>query len=152
MTENINLIIEILILAWLIILSFLFFRFKFSFNRLFKKTDNKNLEQLLIEIWRVQKANQKEVSRLKKEIEKNQQNLSFCLQHIGIIKFNPFSDTGGEQSFCVSLLDKNKNGIVFTCLHARQGTRIYSKQIVNGKGKEFELSQEEKDSIKNAVI
>ncbi len=70
--------------------------------------------------------------------------------HISLVKFNPFSDTGGDQSFVISLLDSQKNGILLTSLHNRDSTRIYAKKITLGKADQ-ELSDEEKQALHQAL-
>jgi hypothetical protein len=67
-----------------------------------------------------------------------------------LVRFNPFSDTGGEQSFVVSLLDGGGNGILLTSLHGRGVTRIYAKKVTAGKADQ-ELSSEEKLALKEAI-
>ena len=48
-------------------------------------------------------------------------NLRRSFQRIGLVRFNPFEDTGGNQSFALALLDANGDGIVFSSLHTRGG-------------------------------
>lgn len=72
------------------------------------------------------------------------------LQRIGIVRFNPFADTGGAQSFSIAFLDGKDNGIVMTSLYARSGNRWYVKEVVAGKGKELALSKEEESAIEKA--
>jgi hypothetical protein len=67
-----------------------------------------------------------------------------------IVRFNPFSDTGGEQSFVVSLLDGGGNGILLTSLHGRGMTRIYAKRVIAGKTDQ-ELSTEENTALSQAL-
>lgn len=71
------------------------------------------------------------------------------IQKIGFVRFNPFADTGGEQSFVLSLQDGEKSGLVLTTLHGRSGTRWYAKMIKNGKSS-TDLSKEEKEAINQA--
>lgn len=68
----------------------------------------------------------------------------------GLVKYSPFSDTGGEQSFTLSLLDGEGDGILFTSLHGRETTRTYVKRINKGKSDQ-ELSSEEKKSLFQAL-
>lgn len=75
---------------------------------------------------------------------------SIGLKCWGLIKFNAFNDTGGEQSFALCLLDESKNGIVLTSLHGRDATRFYVKEISDGKSDQ-ELSAEEKKAINKAL-
>lgn len=73
------------------------------------------------------------------------------VQRIGVVRFNPFSDTGGAQSFTMAILDGKNDGVVMTSLYARSGNRWYVKQIVGGKGKDIELSKEESSAIRQAI-
>jgi hypothetical protein len=70
--------------------------------------------------------------------------------HFSLLRFNPFSDTGGEQSFVLSLLDGGGNGILLTSLHGRGMTRIYAKRVIAGKSDQ-ELSAEEKKALSQAL-
>lgn len=68
------------------------------------------------------------------------------LQHMGVVRFNPFSDTGGNQSFAVALVDAHGNGVVISSLHAREGTRVYAKPLKKWES-EYSLTDEEKRAI-----
>ena len=72
------------------------------------------------------------------------------LQKVGFVRFNPFTDTGGDQSFCWAVVDGQGNGIVISSLHSREQTRIYAKRIVAGKTDGVELSREEEEALKRA--
>ena len=71
------------------------------------------------------------------------------LQHCGIVRFNPFSNTGGDQSFCIALADGRGQGVVITSLHAREGTRIYAKPLINWESP-YPLTDEEREAIHRA--
>jgi len=70
---------------------------------------------------------------------------------VGIIRFNPFKDIGGDQSFALALLDGKDSGIVISSLHTREGTRIYSKPVAKGISEKYTLTEEEKMAIKEAT-
>ena len=74
-----------------------------------------------------------------------------CLQKTSFIRFNPFNDVGGDQSFILVLLDNTNSGVIITSLHNRNNTRIYAKQIKNGQGKPAALSKEEKTALNQAI-
>jgi hypothetical protein len=67
-----------------------------------------------------------------------------------VLRYNPFDNVGGDQSFSIALLDANNNGFVITSLYAREGTRVFAKPIKNGES-EFPLSEEEKEAINRAI-
>ena len=73
-----------------------------------------------------------------------------AFQRIGLVRFNPFEDTGGNQSFAVALLDAMGDGFVLSSLHARQGTRVYAKTVAGGRA-EAALSKEEQEALKLAL-
>ena len=73
-----------------------------------------------------------------------------AVQKTGLVRYNPFEDTGGNQSFAVALLDANGDGVVISSLHARQNTRIYAKAITGGRS-ESALSEEEAEALRNAM-
>lgn len=73
------------------------------------------------------------------------------IQKIGLHRFNPFNELGGDQSFVLVLLDANNSGIIVTSLHGRKNTRIYSKLIKNGKADKMALSKEEELAIKKVL-
>ena len=72
------------------------------------------------------------------------------IQKVGVIRFNPFADTGGDQSFAVALLDAAGNGVVLSSLHGRADTRIFAKPVQAGRSKHA-LSDEEQDAIRKAL-
>jgi len=72
------------------------------------------------------------------------------LQKIGVVRFNPFSDMGGNQSFAISILDSKNNGFVISSLFTSEGNRVYAKAIAGGKSDHI-LSAEEQESIQRAL-
>ncbi len=72
------------------------------------------------------------------------------LQRVGIVRFSPFADTGGQQSFAVALLDSRGSGFVISSLHSRQATRLYLKQVTDGKS-DAQLGDEEAEAIRQAL-
>jgi len=69
-----------------------------------------------------------------------------AFQRIGLVRFNPFEDTGGNQSFALALLDAEEDGIIISSLHSRGATRIYAKAIAAGRP-EAALSDEEAEAL-----
>ncbi len=71
------------------------------------------------------------------------------VQKIGVVRFNPFRDTGGDQSFVLAMLDSRDSGLVLTSIHGREGTRVYIKPIEYGTSR-YPLSKEETAALKTA--
>ena len=93
---------------------------------------------------------QAEVENLSRELRELRRKNRFSIQKVGIVRFNPFSEVGGNQSFSAALLDGEGSGIVITSLYSREGSRVYGKPVEKGKS-EYSLSREEKKAIKLAA-
>ena len=73
-----------------------------------------------------------------------------AFQRVGLVRYNPFEETGGNQSFALALLDGAGHGWVLSSLHARSGTRVYAKAIKSGRA-DAALSEEETAAIQQAM-
>ena len=73
-----------------------------------------------------------------------------AIQRVGLVRFNPFEDTGGNQSFALALTDSAGNGFVVSSLHTRTGTRVYAKAIAAGRS-DGALSEEESEALRQAL-
>ena len=79
-------------------------------------------------------------------------NLAFSgIHQVGMIRFNPFRDIGGDQSFSLALLNGRRDGIVISSLYSREGVRVYSKAIKNAEAVKYPLTNEEKSAINLAI-
>lgn len=89
----------------------------------------------------------KKLEALVHEFE-NQSASSF--QKTGIVRFNPFPEVGGNQSFSLCLLNKHNDGFLITSFYTREGSSVYGKSVKNGES-EHNLSDEEKEAIQIAM-
>lgn len=122
-------------------------------NRIiFSGKNVKDLETLIAEHSESILHMDKEIQELF-EISNRIHNLaSRGLHKIGVIRFNPFKDIGGNQSFVVALLDGKNSGVVISSLHTREGTRVYSKPITRGASEEYQLTEEETKAVASAML
>ena len=72
------------------------------------------------------------------------------LGRVGLVRYNPFDDTGGNQSFALAIVDAAGDGFVVNSLHARAGTRVYAKTVSQGRS-EAALSDEEAEALRQAL-
>ena len=143
MEENLNVVIIFLGFIWLAWLSFLVFKTLNHYNRLTKGIAAGDLKNVLESLLKNQTVFDEETTSLKDRCADFEDKSRFFLREIRFARFNPFKDTGGDQSFVLAILDSFKNGIVISSLHSRTGTRWYAKTLKDGKGEEYELSDEE---------
>lgn len=90
------------------------------------------------------------LAELEDEYKRLSITASLASQKISIVRFNPFGDTGGDQSFSLAILDGHDSGYVLTSIHGRQGTRVYVKPVDFGKSK-YTLSAEEQQALSQAI-
>ena len=79
-----------------------------------------------------------------------ERDLRRALSRVGLVRYNPFEDTGGNQSFALALLDEHGDGFVMSSLHARNQTRVYAKGVRAGQP-DSAMSGEEHEALKAAL-
>lgn len=150
MVFNGTVVLSIFFGVWLVLLTVWFYRIYRHYNNLTHGVSGIGLQDTLESLMT-------SVRQVKKSATQTEDQVRFLtldgkrhIQKIGIVRFNPFSDTGGSQSFTMALLDNEECGIVMTSLYARTGNRWYVKEIRQGQGVSMELSKEEQAAIRAA--
>ena len=143
----------ILILLVLNVVLFIKFRKLNQFAQLFFAGKNgKDLEEVISSHYKLILKNEKDIKELFDGYEKIFNIAAKGIQKVGVIRYNPFKDMGGNQSFSIAMLDRNDSGLLITTLATRDGARIFSKAVTAGDCKEFPLLEEEKKAIKAAKV
>lgn len=150
MVFNFEVLALFISLIWLITLSFILWKLHVQFNNLSQGDSEKSLSSVLRDLLHDVNITKKGLDTLKIQYDKIDKEGSFHIQKIGLVRFNPFKDTGGDQSFILALLDNQESGVVVSALYSRAGTRWYAKKVERGKGIEHELSDEEKNAVRDA--
>lgn len=135
--------------AWLLGLSLGFYWLFRLFKRLTKGTKEGNLVKVLEGILAEEKGNKDRLEELTKQLRQLEDLSEYHIQRVGLVRFNPFKDLGGDHSFSIALLDAKDTGLVITGLHTRERTRVYVKAVKKGKA-EHEFSEEEKKALNKA--
>lgn len=113
--------------------------------------DGKDLEKsLLDQVTQVQSLDQ-EIQELFEISNRLRELCLKSLHKVSVVRFNPFKEVGGNQSFSVVLLDGKNSGVVVSSLHTREGTRVYAKPVLAGNQNGFPFTEEEKAAIAQAV-
>ena len=148
--EVVNFIVAAL-LIWVILLSFWNLKTLSHYRKLTKGAHKQTLDQVLERIINVQDATGKRLSQISDLIAKVEAKQKTFFAKSALVRFNPFEETGGDQSFVVALLDGANNGIVISSLHSREGTRVYAKSVVGAKASTHPFSKEEKEVVEKAA-
>lgn len=143
-------VLLVLIVIWLLVLSLIFWQSTKKYRHLAEGMGKKDLMLALGKLFKDFELKSKQIEELSRAVEKTKKDNLYNIQKIGLVRFNPFAGTGGNQSFCLSILDGEDSGLVISSLHSRDTTRIYAKPVKKGKAEGYELSVEEKQAIKNA--
>jgi len=117
----------------------------------FEGKDGKNLEEMLFKNIKDLKILDRDIHELYNISNKINALAQKSVHRTGLVRFNPFKDIGGDQSFSLALLDGKSSGITLSSLHTREGTRVYVKPIIKGKSEKYTLTEEEKQSIQLAI-
>ncbi|MBI4837530.1 MAG: DUF4446 family protein [Candidatus Portnoybacteria bacterium] len=115
----------------------------------FQSRQAQDLESVIAQQIKRQIKSEKDIQELFKSSRESWRLITKCVQKVGVVRFNPFKDTGSDQSFAIALMDLSDNGLVISSLFTREGTRIYSKPLEKGKSK-YPLSEEEQRAIGQA--
>jgi hypothetical protein len=136
-------------ICWIFIVSLLTIWVLIYFIRLSRGVKKGNLINILDSLIKKEEENKSAIREVEKAIKDIQKESTYHIQKIGIVRFNPFRELGGDHSFSLALLDATLSGFVITGLHTRERTRVYVKTVEKGESK-FELSKEEKEAVKKA--
>ncbi|MEK7495643.1 MAG: DUF4446 family protein [Patescibacteria group bacterium] len=143
-------VVAVIIVVWLGILTGLILKMKAHYNNLISNTRKHKIDEILDELLMIDKKTSQELEIVKKELREEIKVSSLHIQKVGLVRFNPFERSGGEKSFVITFLNYENSGIVINFIHTREGLRVYSKKVKNGKSEEFELSEEEKKAIEKS--
>ncbi len=120
-------------------------------KRFFVGKKAKDLEDTIVSL-------QNDIAELKKskesmstEISNINTKLKKSIRGLETIRFNPFPDQGSNQSFAISMLNEDGDGVVLSSLYARERMSVFAKPVKNSKS-EYELTEEEKEAIKKAKV
>lgn len=150
MVSNFILFSFSIIILWLFVISFFLWKALSHYNKLGKGLADRNFKAILENLLKDVATSKKDIDYLKAYCDKIQKDGLLHIQKIGLVRFNPFKDTGGDQSFILSLVDANDTGVIISGLYARTGTRWYAKKVIKGKSTEHDLSDEERKALKEA--
>lgn len=83
------------------------------------------------------------------QINTVERKMYYCVQKVGIIRYNAFDNVGSDLSFSIALLNNNDDGLVLSGLYSRDSSLTYAKPVIGSKSK-YALSAEELKAIDTA--
>ena len=131
-------------------LAICFLKFKKKLSFLFKGKKVMNIEEAILSQVQEIKKQDENIKEIFDRIKRLEGVSEKTFQKIGMVRFNPFNDMGGNQSFAVALLNDKNDGFVISSLFIKEGNRVYAKSIKVGQS-DYPLSKEEKEAVEKAI-
>ena len=144
-------IITIILFLMIIILMIKLSRLNKKYKKFLEKLGKGNnieedLETYMYRVEKVERQNA-EISNYVKSLD---EDLTKCIQKVGIVRYSAFKDTGSDLSFTLALLDKHNDGVVLNGIYSREMSNIYAKPVKNGESS-YTMSDEEKLAVQKAI-
>lgn len=117
---------------------------------MFFKQKKKKIQGVSKELEKHLEELEEKIGELSQELAEFKNGMKKAVTKVGIVRFNPFGEGGGDQSFTLALLDEDNNGVVLTSHYLQEHNRMYGKPLLNRKS-EYALSKEEEEAIKKAL-
>lgn len=108
-----------------------------------------NLEMKIEEYFETSKRIEEKYSKLLDMVTDMDKTDKTKIQKVGLIRYNPFDEMGGNLCFALALLDGYDNGVVLNGIHSRTGSFTYAKPIEMGVST-YMLSEEEIKAVEMA--
>lgn len=149
---NITTIIFILLLIVILGLLYFIYHLNKKIDRFLIGSSSSNLNESISSV----QTSLKDLEKFKNDMQDYlltvEKRLKKSVQAISTVRFNPFKGTGSgsNQSFSTTFLNEERDGVVISSFYSREHLSIYSKPVRKGQA-EYELSQEEKDGLENAL-
>lgn len=125
----------------------------FKLKKFLISIDGKNISDSLTFV----SSNLNDLQAFRTELEKYlsqvEKRLRKSVQSVHTVRFNPFKGTGGggNQSFSTTFVNEDGDGVIISSLYSREHVSIFSKPVKK-HASEYELSEEEKESLEGAKI
>lgn len=120
-----------------------------KFTHLTKGVSEKDIVELVRTFSTQQESLSTDIDLMNKEFSKIRKDTERFFRKVGLVRYQGFKDTGGDQSFSIALLDQTDSGFIITNLYGRGFSKTYAKLIEGGKSS-HPLTDEEKEALVQA--
>ena len=137
------------LVVWVVFLQIRLSRLTKQYTHLMTGVDGTSLEESLNQHIIEVRGAVESLAELETRTRRMDRTLKHSMQWMGVVRFNPFRNTGGDQSFAWAMVDGYGNGVVLSSLHSRENTRVYAKPLHKWESP-YSLTEEEKQAIARA--
>jgi uncharacterized membrane protein len=147
----IALIVLIIVLFVLVIIQFnKMSKLQKKYAKFMKGKEAKSLEKEIEGLYEDNDFIKEESEKNRKEIKDIQKRMEYCYQKLGIVKYDAFSQMGGQLSFCLALLNEKDDGFILNSVQSSEGCYTYTKEVKKGECA-ITLGEEEKQALDKAI-
>jgi len=143
-------VVAALVLVWLIVLTVRQRRLSAYFRALARSRGKPSVEQTVIELAQAAEELDVRTRELVARLARVEDVSSRAVTGLGLVRYNPFPDTGGNFSWSVALVDEKGDGVIITSLNSRKESRFYLKEL-SGFRCPLPLSDEEEEALRIAM-
>ena len=126
-------------------------RTEIRLKRLMAGKKAKDLEGVFNVLVKDLNALQKAKGKIEDDINNIEGRLKKSVQGLSTVRFNPFKDSGGNQSFAIALLNEEGDGVIISSLYGRERMSVFAKPVRN-HASEYDLTNEEKEALSKARL
>ncbi len=145
-----NLILGIIPIVISLIVLFLVIRMERRYRRLFKGKNAESLEDLYTHLSRDVHALEKNQESIVTHAATLDARLKKTIRKVAVARFNPFADQGSNQSFAISFVNDEGDGVVMSSLYSRDRVSVFAKPIQNGASA-HDLTEEEAEVVERSL-
>lgn len=120
-------------------------------KRFFKGKKAKDLEDTILALEKDLRKLEGTAGKMQSEITALHAKMRKSIRGLETIRFNPFPDQGGNQSFAIGMLDEDGDGLVLSSMYGRERMSVFAKPVKAGKSP-YELTAEEKEALAKAKV
>ena len=120
-------------------------------KRFFLGKKAKDLEDTILGLEANIKKLESAVGKMQAEITALNAKAKKSIRGLETIRFNPFPDQGGNQSFAIGMLNEDGDGLVLSSMYGRERMSVFAKPVKAGKSA-YELTVEEKEALQKARV
>lgn len=129
----------VLLAAWIVRLEVRLSRLLAGKNAASLEDTIVRLREELTKLFEYKKSNEERLGKFDERLRRS-------VQWVETVRFNPFRDQGGNQSFSTIFANENGDGLAITSIWNREKSSVYAKPIKQRKS-DYELSDEEKELL-----
>jgi len=146
MSTNVLLLLFFIIVLLLIVNLVLSIHTKIRLKKVFAGKKARDLEDYIMAIAQELSDMRDDQANIEMRTQILEQKIRKSIRGVETVRFNPFADSGSNQSFAVALLNEEGEGVVLSSLYSRERVSIFAKPILKHTST-YDLSEEEKEAL-----